>query len=109
MALAANMRALADRLFPGPPGGRSLSRELVGGTTTFAALSYIVFMQPAVLSQAGMEFHAVLLATCLSAAAATFLMGWLANYPIALAPGMGQNFFFVYSLCAAPPLGFGLS
>jgi AGZA family xanthine/uracil permease-like MFS transporter len=103
------MSALADRLFPGPRGSRSPSREVVGGITTFAALSYIVFVQPAVLSQAGMEFQAVLLATCLSAAAATFLMGWLANYPIALAPGMGQNFFFVYTLCAAPPLGFGLS
>ena len=57
MALAANLRALADRLFPGPPGGRSLSREVVGGITTFAALSYIVFVQPALLSQAGMDFQ----------------------------------------------------
>lgn len=109
MSLASEMRALTDRLFPASAGGRSLGREVVGGTTTFAALSYIVFVQPAVLSQAGMPFHAVLLATCLAAAASTFLMGLLANYPIALAPGMGQNFFFVYSLCAAPPLGFGLS
>ena len=100
---------LISRLFPAAPGERSVAREIAGGVTTFAAMSYIVFVQPAVMSQAGMEFHAVLLATCLSAAAATFLMGWLANYPIALAPGMGQNFFFVYTLCAAPPLGFGLS
>lgn len=103
------MNLLLDKLFPPPPGGRSLGREVLGGATTFAALSYILFVQPAVLSQAGMDFHAVLLATCLSAAFTTFLMGWLANYPVALAPGMGENFFFVYTLCAAPPLGFGLS
>lgn len=98
-----------ERLFPASPGERSVAREIAGGITTFAAMSYILFVQPAVLSQVGMDFQAVLLATCLAAAAATFLMGWLANYPIALAPGMGQNFFFVYTLCAAPPLGFGLT
>ena len=86
-----------------------MGRELLAGATTFAALSYIVFVQPSLLSQAGMDFHAVLLATCLSAAGATLLMGVLANYPVALAPGMGENFFFVYSLCAARPLGFGLT
>ena len=103
------MRALTDRLFPGSPGGRSLGREVAGGATTFAALSYILFVQPTVLSQAGMDFQSVMLATCLVGAFATFLMGLLANYPIALSPGMGENFFFVYTLCAAPPLGFGLS
>ncbi|MBI4465030.1 MAG: NCS2 family permease [Acidobacteria bacterium] len=103
------MHRRIEQLFPPPLGGRSIGREVLGGATTFAALSYILFVQPAVLSQAGMNFHAVLLATCLSAAFATFLMGWLANYPVALAPGMGENFFFVYTLCAAPPLGFGLS
>ncbi|MBI3894329.1 MAG: hypothetical protein HY313_00210 [Acidobacteria bacterium] len=97
------MLVLLDKLFPPPPGGRVLSREIVGGATTFTALSYILFVQPAVLSQAGMDFQSVLLATCLAAAFATFLMGFLANYPVALAPGMGENFFFVYSLVAAPP------
>lgn len=53
------MRALIDRLFPPPPEGRSIAREVVGGCTTFAALSYILFVQPAVLSQAGMDPHAV--------------------------------------------------
>lgn len=100
------MPALVETLFP---QAAPLGREVVGGITTFAALSYILFVQPAVLSQAGMDFQAVLLATCLSAAFATLLMGLLANYPVALAPGMGENFFFVYSLCAAPPLGFGLT
>ena len=109
MSFAVEMRALTDRLFPGSPGGRSLGREVAGGATTFAALSYILFVQPTVLSQAGMDFQSVMLATCLVGAFATFLMGLLANYPIALSPGMGENFFFVYTLCAAPPLGFGLS
>jgi AGZA family xanthine/uracil permease-like MFS transporter len=72
-------------------------------------MSYIIFVQPGVLSLAGMDFQAVLYATCLSSALATFLMGLLARYPVALAPGMGENFFFVYTLCAAAPLGFGLT
>jgi len=73
-------------------------KEITGGSTTFLALSYIVFVQPAVLSQAGMDFNAVMVATCLSAALATLIMGVFANYPIALAPGMGENFFFTFSV-----------
>ena len=86
-----------------------MQREVVGGITTFLAMSYIIFVQPGVLSQAGMNFQAVLSASCLAAALSTFLMGLIANYPVALAPGMGENFFFVYTLCAAAPLGFGLT
>ena len=89
--------------------GTSLAREALGGVTTFLAMSYIIFVQPGVLSLAGMDFQAVHAATCLSAAAATLLMGLAANYPVALAPGMGENFFFVYTLCGAAPLGFGLT
>ncbi len=69
--------------------------EIVAGATTFAALSYIIFVQPAVLAGAGMDFGAVMAATCLASAFATLLMGLLANYPIAVAPAMGHNFFFV--------------
>ncbi len=89
--------------------GTTFQREVVGGITTFLAMSYIIFVQPGVLSQAGMNFQAVLCASCLAAALSTFLMGLIANYPVALAPGMGENFFFVYTLCAAAPLGFGLT
>jgi AGZA family xanthine/uracil permease-like MFS transporter len=89
--------------------GTTVRREVTGGVTTYLAMSYIIFMQPGVLAQAGMDFRAVLYATCLSAALATFLMGLLANYPVALAPGMGENFFFVFTLCGAAPLGFGLT
>jgi AGZA family xanthine/uracil permease-like MFS transporter len=89
--------------------GTTVRREVTGGVTTYLAMSYIIFVQPGVLSQAGMDFRAVLYATCLSAALATFLMGLLANYPVALAPGMGENFFFVFTLCGVAPLGFGLT
>jgi AGZA family xanthine/uracil permease-like MFS transporter len=70
----------------------------VAGITTFVTLSYIIFVQPTVLSACGMDFGAVLVATCVAGAAATFLMGLYANYPVALAPGMGQNFFFAYTV-----------
>lgn len=86
-----------------------MRQELIGGITTFLAMSYIIFVNPGVLSQAGMDFRAVMYATCLASALATFLMGVLANYPVALAPGMGENFFFVFTLCGAVPLGFGLT
>ena len=75
--------------------------EFTGGITTFLTMAYIVFVQPAVLSQAGMDFGAVMAATCLSAALATLIMALAANYPIALASGMGENFFFVYGVVLA--------
>ena len=78
--------------------GSSVQREILGGLTTFMAMSYILFVQPAVLSAAGMDPGGVFMATCMSAAGACVLMGLLANYPIALAPGMGENFYFV-SIC----------
>ncbi len=74
-------------------------REVLGGITTFMAMSYILFVQPAVLSKTGMDAGGVFMATCISSAVACIIMGLLANYPIALAPGMGENFFFVITLC----------
>lgn len=79
----------------------NLRTEITAGLTTFLTMAYIIFVQPAVLSQGGMDFGAVMVATCLSAALATFIMGFLANYPIALAPGMGENFFFVFTVIIA--------
>jgi len=73
----------------------TLRTEVLGGVTTFMTMAYIVFVNPAVLSQAGMDFGAVMVATCLSAAIATWVMGLAANYPIALAPAMGENVFFI--------------
>ena len=79
----------------------TVTREVRGGTVTFLAMAYIIFVQPSVLSgrmlgvETGLDFGAVMTATCLSAALATGLMAVLARYPIAQAPGMGENFFFV--------------
>src|SRR5947209_7328460 len=72
--------------------------EALAGLTTFLTMAYIIFVQPAVLSACGMDFGAVLTATCLSTALATALMALFANYPIAVAPAMGHNFFFAYSV-----------
>ena len=86
--------------------GSTVGREVVGGLTTFMAMSYIIFVQIGLLGGLGefdvkMDTGGVMMATCLAAAAATFLMGLLANYPIALAPGMGENFFFAVTLTPA--------
>ena len=90
---------MLERLFHLRERGTTVAAELRGGAVTFATMSYIVFVQPAVLSQAaGMDFGAVMAATCLSAAFATLVMGVWANYPIAEAPLMGENFFFAISV-----------
>ncbi len=89
---------MLERLFKLQENRTDLKTEVMAGVTTFMTLSYIIFVQPTVLSACGMDFGAVLVATCVSSAIATFLMGVYANYPIALAPGMGQNFFFAYTV-----------
>ncbi len=99
------MREILERQFRLREHGTTAGREMTGGVTTFLTMSYIIFVQPGVMSQAGMDFQAVMVATCFSAAFATLLMGLAANYPVALAPGMGENFFFVFTLCA----GYGLT
>ena len=72
--------------------------ELTAGLTTFLAMAYITVVNPAILSQTGMDFGAVFVATCLAAAFGSIAMGLLGNYPIAMAPGMGQNAFFTYTI-----------
>src|SRR5438093_4191282 len=91
------MRFLEDR-FALAANGTTVRTEALAGLTTFLTMAYIIFVQPAVLSACGMDFGAVLVATCLSTAFATVLMALLANYPIAVAPAMGHNFFFAYSV-----------
>jgi AGZA family xanthine/uracil permease-like MFS transporter len=81
--------------------GSTVWTEIRGGVVTYLTLSYILFVQPAVLSVAGMPPNDVFVATCVASAVACFLMGFLANYPIALAPAMGHNFFFVFTVCLA--------
>jgi adenine/guanine/hypoxanthine permease len=74
-------------------------KEVVAGLTTFAAMAYILAVNPAILGEAGMDKGAVFTATALSSAITTVLMAFLTNYPIALAPGMGLNAFFAYTIC----------
>jgi AGZA family xanthine/uracil permease-like MFS transporter len=92
---------LLERQFKLSRRQSSVPDELIGGATTYMTLAYIVFVQPVVLSSAGMDFGAVLTATCLSSAFACILMGLAANYPIALAPAMGHNFYFTYTVVLA--------
>lgn len=84
--------------------GQSPKTELLAGGTTFLAMAYITVVNPSILADAGMDFGAAFVATCLAAAVGSFLMGVLGRYPIALAPGMGQNAFFSYVIV----LGMGL-
>jgi AGZA family xanthine/uracil permease-like MFS transporter len=90
-----------DRHFSLTANRTTVRTEVIAGVTTFLTMAYIIFVQPAVLSAAGMDFGAVLTATCLATALATTLMALLANYPIAVAPAMGHNFFFAYSVVVA--------
>lgn len=78
--------------------GTTVRNEILAGITTFLTMAYITFVNPAILSDAGMDFGAVFVATCLAAALGTLIMGLYANYPIALAPGMGLNAFFAYGV-----------
>jgi len=79
--------------------GTDIRTEAIAGITTFMTMAYIIFVNPAMISQTGMDFGAAMMATCAAAAFATMLMGLYANYPIALAPGMGENAFFTYTVC----------
>src|SRR5690625_8026779 len=78
--------------------GTSYGKEAIAGLTTFLAMAYIIFVNPQVLGDTGMDIGAVFTATCVAAAIGTLIMGVLAKYPIGLAPGMGLNTFFDYSV-----------
>lgn len=73
--------------------------EIVAGLTTFFTMAYIIFVNPSILGTTGMDTGAIMLATCISAAIGTLLMGLLSNYPLAQAPGMGLNAFFAFTIC----------
>ncbi len=92
---------MIDRYFKLRENQTSVKQEMLGGLTTFVTMAYIVVVNPQILAQAGMPAEGVVFATCLSAAAATLVMGLYANYPIALAPGMSLNAYFTYSVCLA--------
>ncbi len=78
--------------------GSTFFTEVLAGITTFVTMSYIIFVNPTILSNTGMDFQALVVVTCLASALGTFLMAVFANYPIALAPGMGLNAFFAFGV-----------
>ena len=87
-----------DRFFKIKESGSSVRTEVLAGLTTFLAMSYILVVNPSILKDAGMDSNAVFVATCISSAFACMMMGLVANYPIALAPGMGLNAYFTYAV-----------
>ena len=93
------MRDFLERYFEFRHLGTNWRTEVLAGVTTFLTMAYIVLVNPAILSAAGVPLQAVTAATCLSAAFGSILMGVFARYPIALAPGMGLNAYFTYTVC----------
>jgi AGZA family xanthine/uracil permease-like MFS transporter len=92
------LRQRLEQYFEFQALGAGWRTEILAGFTTFMTMAYIVFVNPAILHETGMPLAAVTAATCLSAAVGSFLMGGFARYPIALAPGMGLNAYFTYSV-----------
>jgi len=93
------MRERLERYFEFEHLGTNWRTEILAGVTTFLTMAYIVLVNPAILADAGVPLPAVTAATCLSAAFGSILMGIIARYPIALAPGMGLNAYFTYTVC----------
>jgi len=96
------MKKLLNDYFELEKNRTDIKTEFIAGATTFTTMAYIIFVNPAILSApvgSNMDFKAVTAATCIAAAFATLMMGLLANYPIALAPGMGLNAFFSFVVC----------
>jgi AGZA family xanthine/uracil permease-like MFS transporter len=89
---------MLEKLFQLEANGTTVRREVIAGLTTFLTMAYIIFVNPSILQIAGMDFGAVFMATCLAAAFGSAFMGLYANYPIALAPGMGLNAYFTFGV-----------
>ena len=90
--------SVLDRYFGLSENGTAARTEIIAGVTTFLTMAYILFVNPQILGNSGMDKGAVFVATCIAAAASTLVMGLYANYPIALAPGMGLNAFFAFTI-----------
>ncbi|MEP1704655.1 MAG: NCS2 family permease, partial [Marinobacter sp.] len=87
-----------ERIFKLRQHGSSVKIELIAGLTTFVTMAYIIFVNPNVMAAAGLDHGAAFVATCLGAALGCLLMGFYANWPVGLAPGMGLNAFFTYTV-----------
>lgn len=93
------MRLVIDKFFRLKELNTDIRTECIAGLTTFMTMAYIIFVNPAMISQTGMDFGSAMVATAIAAGVATLMMGIYARYPIALAPGMGENAFFTYTIC----------
>ena len=100
---------ILESLFHLKDNNTDIKTEIRAGCVTFLTMCYIIFVQPGVLAMAGMDSGAVMVATCLSAALATFIMGFYANYPIAQAPLMGENFFFTFTIVVGMKLSWNVA
>src|SRR5690606_12211780 len=89
---------MLDKLFQLKAHGTNVRTEIIAGVTTFLTMAYIVFVNPMMMADAGIDPGAAFVATCVAAAIGSLIMGLWANYPIALAPGMGLNAFFAYTV-----------
>lgn len=89
---------MLERLFKLKEHGTDVKTEIIAGISTFLTMAYIIAVNPGILSNAGMDFGSVFVATCIAAAFGTAVMGLFANYPVALAPGMGLNAFFTFGV-----------
>jgi len=96
--------SIVEKLFKLKEAGSDVRTEVVAGITTFLTMAYIIFVNPAILGDAGLPKEAVFVATCLAAALGTAIMALYANYPIGMAPGMGLNAYFAYAVV----LGMGI-
>ena len=93
------MNAFIERLFSLSAKGTTFKKEILAGLTTFAAMSYILVVNPSILSASGMPIEGLITVTALAACIGTLLMAAMTNYPIAMAPGMGLNAFFAFTIC----------
>ena len=93
-----NNTSFLDRVFHLKENGTTIKTEILAGATTFMTMAYILAVNPMIMGAIGMDKGAVLTATCLASFIGTLLMALLANYPFALAPGMGLNAFFAYTV-----------
>ena len=96
--------SLPERLFRLQQHGTSVRTEVLAGLTTFLTMSYIVFVNPEILGSTGMDPGAVFVATCLAAALGSLVMALVANFPVGMAPGMGLNAFFAFTVVGAAGL-----
>ena len=92
------MKAFLDNLFKTKSHNTDIQTEIVAGITTFITMAYIIFVNPQMMAQTGMDHGAIFVGTCLAAAVACLFMGLFANWPVGLAPGMGLNAFFTYTV-----------